>query len=210
MSQNPQAAKKFLNLFYQEKTLQDTLVGFVKNPLTPAIQKKFSNYVLFYDLNNELVAFNISHPKALNLEIKEGLNAPTTKLIEQLNKILGIDLSSYAEQYPIIIGQIKKVQAIPKSHLNYCEVDIGNESLQKIVCGGTNVRENQYVVVVLPNATIPLGKYITASTVLDYESNGMICSTRELGMLPQEGKVILELSEEQAKNEIGQPFKQIY
>ena len=66
-------------------------------------------------------------------------------------------------------------------------VDTGDETLQ-IVCGATNVALNQLVVVAKNDAVMPSGLVIRPSKLRGIESNGMLCSARELALpnAPQE------------------------
>ncbi|CDN40413.1 YtpR family tRNA-binding protein [Mycoplasma amphoriforme] len=202
--------QKYLNLFYDELTLQNILVGFIGNPNAQVKKEVNENCVLFYDEQDRLVGFNLFNPKRFQLNLVAGINAPNESLIKQLNQIMKINLNEYANLYPFVIGKIKTIKPIAKSHLNFCEVDVGKNALQKIVCGAINVRQDQYVVVVLPNACIPTGKFINSSKVLDHQSDGMICSAKELNLPAGEPKTILELPESLAINKIGQPYLVIY
>ena len=72
-----------------------------------------------------------------------------------------------------------------------CEVDIGDEILQ-IVCGAPNVKEN----ILVPVATVgtKFGDFeIKKTKIRRIESNGMICSEKELGLSDcHEGIMILD------------------
>jgi len=81
-------------------------------------------------------------------------------------------------------------------------VDVGDETLQ-IVCGAKNVDKGQKVVVAKPGAVLKNGLYIKPSELRGVESNGMICSKRELG-LPQEEDGIYVLTE---SYNVGDEFK---
>ena len=81
----------------------------------------------------------------------------------------------------LVIGKVIECIMHPDSdHLHLCKVDIGTEILQ-IVCGAPNVREGLKVIVALPGAVLP-GGTIKKGTIRGVESNGMLCSLKELGL----------------------------
>lgn len=83
----------------------------------------------------------------------------------------------------LVIGEVKSCVDHPNSdHLHLCQVDVGKEELQQIVCGAANVREGIKVIVALPGAVLPGDFVIKASKIRGVESNGMICAMYELGL----------------------------
>ncbi|MBR5755608.1 MAG: phenylalanine--tRNA ligase subunit beta [Erysipelotrichaceae bacterium] len=81
----------------------------------------------------------------------------------------------------LIVGKIIECREHPDSdHLHVTKVDIGNEVLD-IVCGAPNCREGLKVIVAQNGAELP-GITIKKSTIRGVESNGMICSLKELGV----------------------------
>ena len=82
----------------------------------------------------------------------------------------------------LIIGEIKECEMHPDSdHLHLCKVDIGSETLD-IVCGAPNARKGLKVIVAQDGAELPGGK-ITKGKIRGQESNGMLCSIAELGLV---------------------------
>ncbi len=75
---------------------------------------------------------------------------------------------------------VSKKQHPDADKLSVCEVDVGNETLT-IVCGAANVAKDQWVPVALPGAVLPDGLKIVPTSLRGIESNGMICSSLELG-----------------------------
>ena len=67
-------------------------------------------------------------------------------------------------------------------HLHVTTVDLGNGLVEQIVCGASNVAAGQYVIVATPGAILPGNFEIKRSKIRGVESNGMICSIRELGI----------------------------
>lgn len=191
---NNKEQSKFLSLFYDFENLQDCLVAKIGGSQPPAKQVEKNNAIIFLDSQDNLLGFNIKNIKESNLKVQKGINLPSKQLISELSKIIEINLDQFADVIPFVIGKIKNVEKIPKTHLNYCEVDIGKNQNQKIICGAKNVVVGLNVVVALPGGIIPSGKEIFESKVLGYTSKGMICSAKELGLKDiDEEKTILEL-----------------
>ncbi|MCD8039023.1 MAG: phenylalanine--tRNA ligase subunit beta [Lachnospiraceae bacterium] len=91
----------------------------------------------------------------------------------------------------IVVGRIEKIERHPDADkLIVCQVNIGNGTVQ-IVTGAPNVKEGDYVPVVLDGGRVagghdggPLpenGIKIKAGKLRGVESNGMMCSIEELG-----------------------------
>jgi phenylalanyl-tRNA synthetase beta chain len=81
-----------------------------------------------------------------------------------------------------VIGHVLEKMKHPEADkLNVCKVDLGNEVAQ-IVCGAANVAVGQKVIVSKVGATLPGGVKIKAAKLRGVESNGMICSLKELGI----------------------------
>jgi phenylalanyl-tRNA synthetase beta chain len=105
----------------------------------------------------------------------------------------------------IVAGRIESVSPHPNADkLRVCMVDVGEESLSQIVCGGTNLYENQYVAVALPGSHVvwhgegePVK--IKSSKLRGVKSDGMICASDELqlgGLFPAEHEgIILDLKD---------------
>ncbi len=82
----------------------------------------------------------------------------------------------------LVIGKVMSCIDHPDSdHLHLCQVDVGKDELQQIVCGAPNVREGIKVIVALPGAVLPGDFIIKTSKIRGVESNGMICALYELG-----------------------------
>ena len=81
----------------------------------------------------------------------------------------------------LTVGHVLECTDHPDSdHLHVCKVDIGTE-ISNIVCGAPNVRKGLKVIVALPGAKLPGGE-IKKGVIRGVESNGMICSIKELGL----------------------------
>ncbi len=127
------------------------------------------------------------------------------KLADELT-MLGLEVEStaalYEELASLKTGKVVSVEAHPKADkLTLCQVLVGDETLQ-IICGAPNVREGLGVVVALPGTTLPGNFKIKKSKVRGIESQGMLCSERELG-LSEAHQGIMELPDDIAA---GQSF----
>ena len=87
---------------------------------------------------------------------------------------------------PVVVGRVLK--AVPEKHSNgktvsWCQVDVGDgDEPRGIMCGADNFAVDDLVVVALPGAVLPGGFVIIARKTYGHVSDGMICSTRELGI----------------------------
>ena len=97
-----------------------------------------------------------------------------------------------------VIGKVQSVEKHPDAdRLNVCRVDTGSqdggEAERTIVCGAPNVAAGQTVVVALPGAVMPGGMKIKQEKLRGVESNGMICSEKELELGEgQDGIMVLD------------------
>ena len=109
-------------------------------------------------------------------------------LVKTLNSIgLEVNHKAYSLKAPnnVVVGQvIEKFKHENAEKLSVCKVDIGTEILQ-IVCGAANVAQNQFVAVALNGAKMPNGLEIKKAKLRGVESNGMLCSSVELGFAKQ-------------------------
>ena len=88
----------------------------------------------------------------------------------------------------VVVGHVVSKEKHPEADkLNVCQVDVGEEELQQIVCGAPNVDAGQKVIVARPGAKLPGGIKIKKAKLRGVESNGMICSLQELGI---EGRLV--------------------
>lgn len=94
------------------------------------------------------------------------------------------------------IVEILEALPHPKAdRLQVCRVNTGDEIIQ-VVCGAPNARAGLRTVLASPGLTIPTsGLVIRQSTIRDVESQGMLCSERELG-LGETHEGILELEKD--------------
>ncbi|MFX3633006.1 MAG: phenylalanine--tRNA ligase subunit beta [Candidatus Pristimantibacillus sp.] len=112
----------------------------------------------------------------------------------------------------VVVGYVKSKEKHPDADkLNICKVDVGAEEELQIVCGAKNVDAGQLVPVATIGAKLPGDFQIKRAKLRGVESQGMICSAKELGLndklLPkeqQEGILVLP-----ASTPIGAPIGEI-
>ncbi len=151
------------------------------------------NVVKLLDENNKVVGLNI-------FEI-EGYNSGVVKLKdEHMNYLDLLDDASYGFVY----GNILSCEPHPKSEkLQICSVDIKSEILQ-IVCGAANCKAGYMAVVARPYSVLPSSMKIIPSKLIDIESNGMLCSFKELAIIKDGASGII--LEDINLDLIGTPF----
>ena len=108
----------------------------------------------------------------------------TNELVKTFNSI-GLEVDSvltYKVPKKIIFGRVLECQKHPDADkLNVCQVDIGT-STRQIVCGASNVRAGLDVVVATIGTVMPDGTVIKPVKLRGVESEGMICSAKEIGL----------------------------
>ena len=113
---------------------------------------------------------------------------------EQLSHLLtmsGLEVEETESAAPafsgVVVAEVKSVEKHPDAdRLNVTRVDAGTGSLIQIVCGAPNVRPGILVPCALPGAVLPGDFKIKPTKMRGVESNGMLCSAKELG-LPDDG-----------------------
>jgi phenylalanyl-tRNA synthetase beta chain len=99
----------------------------------------------------------------------------------------------------VVVGYVTSREKHPDADkLSVCTIDAGQGEALQIVCGAPNVAAGQKVPVALVGAKLPDGLHIKRAKLRGVESQGMICSAKELGLndrlLPkeiQEGILVL-------------------
>ncbi|MDM0048197.1 phenylalanine--tRNA ligase subunit beta [Variovorax sp. J22R115] len=99
----------------------------------------------------------------------------------------------------VVVGEIKEAEQHPNAdRLRVCQVDAGQGALLNIVCGAPNARVGIKVPVALVGAELPPGEdgkpfLIQLGKLRGVESQGMLCSARELKLSEDHGG-LLELA----------------
>ncbi len=142
--------------------------------------------------------------------------------LKQYVDLKGIDVDEFARRmslsgpavekvYPqgeglekVVVGHVKAVEKHPNADkLKLAKVDVGAKHDATIVCGGSNLKENQWVAVALVGAKVRWhgeGDPITLepAEIRGVKSEGMICASNEIGLadpFPGAEREILDLGE---------------
>jgi phenylalanyl-tRNA synthetase beta chain len=124
------------------------------------------------------------------------LTATPAQLAQQLT-LAGLEVESVlpvgAPFAGVVVGEVLESKRHPEADkLSVCEVTTDGANRLQIVCGARNVRAGLKVAVAMVGAQLPGDVRIRRTKIRGLESNGMLCSARELG-LGEEHEGILEL-----------------
>ncbi|HJV85722.1 MAG TPA: phenylalanine--tRNA ligase subunit beta [Noviherbaspirillum sp.] len=112
----------------------------------------------------------------------------------------------------VVVAKVIEVAKHPNAdRLNVCQVDAGTGTLLNIVCGAPNVRPGMKVPCAMAGAKLPPGEdgkpfEIKVGKLRGVESQGMLCSARELKLSDDHGG-LLELPDDAP---VGQNFRDYY
>jgi phenylalanyl-tRNA synthetase beta chain len=103
----------------------------------------------------------------------------------------------------VLIARVLEVKRHPNAdRLSLCQVDAGGGQPLEVVCGASNVEAGKKYPFAPVGATLPGGLKLERRKIRGVESNGMLCSAKELGLgMDHEG--ILQLDTDAAP---GTPF----
>ena len=136
-------------------------------------------------------------------------DATLTEITAKLTAI-GLELEAVedraADLAPFTVGYVIEAKQHPNAdRLRICIVNTGEEQVQ-VVCGAPNARTGMKGVFAPSGTTIPgTGLLLKPSKIRGENSNGMLCSEREMG-LSEEHDGIIELADDAP---IGAPFARI-
>ncbi|MES2880145.1 MAG: phenylalanine--tRNA ligase subunit beta [Pseudomonadota bacterium] len=136
--------------------------------------------------------------------LREFCNPPlTTEQLAETLTMAGLEVEELKPVAPpfthIVVGEIKEAVQHPNAdRLRVCKVDVGQAAWLDIVCGAPNARIGIKVPVALVGAELPPGEdgkpfLIKVGKLRGVESQGMLCSARELKLSEDQGG-LLELA----------------
>ncbi len=130
-----------------------------------------------------------------HLETEASLREITDRLTAIGLELEGVE-DRAADLAPFTVAHVIEARQHPNAdRLRVCLVDTGSEQVQ-VVCGAPNARTGMKGVFAPSGTTIPgTGLHLKPSKIRGEESNGMLCSEREMG-LSDEHDGIIELPED--------------
>ena len=127
----------------------------------------------------------------------------TTQQLADTLTMAGLEVEELRPVAPpflkVVVGEIKSAAKHPNADkLQVCEVDVGQGTLLNIVCGAPNARVGIKVPCAMVGAELPPGEdskpfVIKVGQLRGVESEGMLCSARELKLSEDHGG-LLELA----------------
>ena len=128
--------------------------------------------------------------------------ATPAELAAQLT-MAGLEVESISPVAPpfsgVVVGEVLEAGRHPDAEkLSLCQVTTDGTNRLQIVCGAKNVRAGLKVAVAMVGAQLPNDVTIKRATLRGQESNGMLCSARELG-LGDEHEGIMELAADRCR-----------
>jgi phenylalanyl-tRNA synthetase beta chain len=137
--------------------------------------------------------------------LREFCNPPlSTQQLADTLTMAGLEVEELQPVAPpfskVVVGEIKEAVQHPNAdRLRVCQVDVGQGSLLNIVCGAPNARAGIKIPCALVGAELPPGEdgkpfLIKLGKLRGVESQGMLCSARELKLNEDHGG-LLELDE---------------
>jgi len=134
-----------------------------------------------------------------DLSIPSGLVSYNKKTEDFVNKRLAkieqgpLEMDDVKDYFRI--GYVKECQKHPESNkLSVTKIEFGDGDESQVVCGASNIAQGQKVVVARPGAVLNNGTWIGKGKLLKVDSEGMVCSAKELG-LAKESQGILVLDD---------------
>lgn len=133
--------------------------------------------------------------------LREYCNPPlTTQQIADVLTMGGLEVEELRPLAPpftkIVVGEIKEAVQHPNAdRLRVCQVDVGQGALLNIVCGAPNARAGIRIPTALVGAELPPGEdgkpfSIKLGKLRGVESQGMLCSARELQLSDDHGGLL--------------------
>lgn len=144
--------------------------------------------------------------------LREFVELPNdTEQLAELLTLAGVEIEAIehrgADFENVVVAQITASTPHPNAdRLSVCQVEDGSGQTRQIVCGAKNYRVGDKVPLALPGAALPNDLKIKASKLRGVESQGMLCSAKEL-MLAEDAAGLLILSPDAR---VGAPISELF
>ena len=107
----------------------------------------------------------------------------------------------------VVVAQIQSSEQHPNAdRLSVCKVDDGSGLPRQIVCGAKNYQVGDKIPLALPGAILPGDFKIKVGKLRGVESEGMMCSAKELGISEESAGLLLLSPDAPIGTEIGKLF----
>lgn len=190
---------------YNPDHLGDVLIVMVKPDVLKQSSEKHGDVVrIFNSQTDETIGYNFFNVSktltGLNGRGQVLLTDDQVKLLNNLLCEVGFTDLLVEDQTPkFVVGYVEQMEEHPDSdHLHVTHTRVNNDQVLQIVCGAPNIAQGQLVVVAKEGAMMPTGTMIWNGKLRGVESDGMICSARELGLpnAPQKRGILVLPSDE--------------
>ncbi len=136
---------------------------------------------------------------------------PSIDALAELLTMSGVEIEAIekrgADFDRVVVARITESKPHPNAdRLTVCVVDDGSGTKRQIVCGAKNYKVDDKVPLALPGAELTGGLKIRASKLRGVESEGMLCSAKELGVA-EDAAGLLILS---PNAKIGAPIRDLF
>lgn len=153
-----------------------------------------------YNWLKEYVDFDLTPQEVVDALTSIGLEVDALEEVETIKGGLN----------GLVVGSVLSCEPHPDSdHMHVCQVDLGTDAPQQIVCGAPNVAAGQKVIVATLGTLLYDGDEcftIKKSKLRGVESYGMICAEDEIGVgTDHAGIIVLP-----ADTKVGTPAKEYY
>ena len=133
--------------------------------------------------------------------IKEFVDIPQAITAEQISDALirvGFEVEEIIRQGHDLTGPLKFAEVVSieeiteyKKAIRYVGIDCGEGQTRFVICGATNFVVGDVIVAALPGAVLPGDFKIAARETYGKVSDGMICSSRELGISDEHAGIMV-------------------
>lgn len=181
--------------FYNKEHVGDTLLLTSGEITREELDTQSSKNVtrIFNRQTDETVSYNIFEISKTFTPDGNGPALLTEDQVEKVNEIIKdagfTDTITQDASPKFVVGYVKEcVPHEDSDHLKITQTEVDHGEVLQIVCGASNIKKGQKVVVAKPGAVMPDGLIIWPGELRGVASQGMICSAKELQVDNPTGK----------------------